>query len=263
MPQSVREEVFVSYSHKDKKWLDEVLTHLKPYLRSSSITVWSDRQIQPGSKWLKEIQLALARTKVAVLLPLARMRQTRDDAWVRICKAIEDATGELRVVSRPDQRHGSKLLRDLERSIACGMLRRSRIVILVHRTLQKERRLKVAESYSRARLIAGIMLSDEYRKRTVKGAGRRDWQQDFATVATPALVAVAHSLDRSASAQAIVLELCDGLAAALRLRLTWPANPEEANDLKNAIYTACLDATTFESDDVVVELKKLRVVGPT
>lgn len=63
-----RDQVFISYSHKDKRWLDDLLTHLKPYLRDGSITYWSDRQIQPGSEWLSEIRSALIRTKVAVLL---------------------------------------------------------------------------------------------------------------------------------------------------------------------------------------------------
>ena len=63
-----RDQVFISYSHNDKRWLDDLLTHLKPYLRDGSITSWSDRQIQPGSEWLSEIRSALIKTKVAVLL---------------------------------------------------------------------------------------------------------------------------------------------------------------------------------------------------
>ena len=39
------EQVFISYSHKDKKWLDNLDTHLKPYLHGSSIVSWSDQQI--------------------------------------------------------------------------------------------------------------------------------------------------------------------------------------------------------------------------
>ena len=63
-----RGEVFISYSHKDERWLSEMQTHLKPYLRNRSVTAWSDRQIVPGSKWFSEIQDALTRTSVAVLL---------------------------------------------------------------------------------------------------------------------------------------------------------------------------------------------------
>lgn len=61
-------QVFISYSHTDKKWRDDLDTHLKPYLRGGLIVSWSDQQIAPGSEWFKEIQTALANSKVAVLL---------------------------------------------------------------------------------------------------------------------------------------------------------------------------------------------------
>jgi TIR domain len=63
-----RDQVFISYSHQDRRWRATLDTHLKPYLRDGSITIWSDKQINPGSKWLGEIKAALTDTKVAVLL---------------------------------------------------------------------------------------------------------------------------------------------------------------------------------------------------
>jgi hypothetical protein len=63
----MRDQVFISYSHRDKKLMEELHTHLKPYVRSG-ITVWSDQQIASGSKWFDEIKVALAKTSVAVLL---------------------------------------------------------------------------------------------------------------------------------------------------------------------------------------------------
>jgi hypothetical protein len=65
---AVRDQVFISYSHNDERSRGELVTHLKPYLRSGTITAWSDRQIQAGSKWFSEIKAALARTSVAVML---------------------------------------------------------------------------------------------------------------------------------------------------------------------------------------------------
>ena len=64
----IHDQVFICYSHKDKRWLDDLQDHLKPYVRNGSVTAWSDKQIAPGSKWFPEIKRALACTKVAVLL---------------------------------------------------------------------------------------------------------------------------------------------------------------------------------------------------
>jgi tetratricopeptide (TPR) repeat protein len=61
-------KVFISYSHKDNQWRDDLETHLKPYLRVGSLTSWSDKQIQAGSEWLTEIKTALASCNIAVLL---------------------------------------------------------------------------------------------------------------------------------------------------------------------------------------------------
>jgi len=61
----VRDQVFICYSRKDKKWLDELQTHLRPY---RSVTTWSDEKITPGAEWFVKIKESLARTKVGVLL---------------------------------------------------------------------------------------------------------------------------------------------------------------------------------------------------
>ena len=63
-----RDQVFISYSHEDTKWREDLEKHLKPYLRAGSISSWSDKQISPGSQWFTEIKSTLAQTKVAVLL---------------------------------------------------------------------------------------------------------------------------------------------------------------------------------------------------
>jgi hypothetical protein len=61
-------QVFISYSHKDTRWRDDLMTHLKPYLREGTISAWSDKKLKPGSKWFDEINATLADAKVAVLL---------------------------------------------------------------------------------------------------------------------------------------------------------------------------------------------------
>ncbi|MGA2706281.1 MAG: toll/interleukin-1 receptor domain-containing protein [Isosphaeraceae bacterium] len=68
MPTTKRDKVFISYSHKDQRFLDDLRAHLKPLERAGRVSAWSDKRIQPGSQWFDEIQKALASTKVAVLL---------------------------------------------------------------------------------------------------------------------------------------------------------------------------------------------------
>jgi GAF domain-containing protein len=66
-----KDRVFISYSHKDKKFVEELLTHLKPLERAGRVSAWSDKQIQPGAKWLDEIRESLAASRVAVMMVTA------------------------------------------------------------------------------------------------------------------------------------------------------------------------------------------------
>ncbi|MEO0683505.1 MAG: TIR domain-containing protein [Cyanobacteria bacterium J06649_11] len=63
-----RTRIFISYSHKDREWLERIKHMLNPAIRGHKIDIWDDTRIQPGSNWRNEIQEALAITGVAVLM---------------------------------------------------------------------------------------------------------------------------------------------------------------------------------------------------
>jgi len=66
--QQERTLVFISYSHRDREWLEKLRTMLRPLERNRKITVWADTAINVGQRWLDEIRGALRSTKVALFL---------------------------------------------------------------------------------------------------------------------------------------------------------------------------------------------------
>ena len=62
------QSIFISYSHKDARWLDEVKTHLKPLERYYGIDEWDDQKLRTSDRWKVEISKALNNATIAVLL---------------------------------------------------------------------------------------------------------------------------------------------------------------------------------------------------
>jgi hypothetical protein len=63
-----KHSIFISYSHKDVNWLDEVKTHLKPLERYYGIDEWDDKKLRSSDKWKDEISKALNNATIAILL---------------------------------------------------------------------------------------------------------------------------------------------------------------------------------------------------
>ena len=64
----LRDAIFVSYSHYDRKWLEQLQKHLSPLLRNEEVILWADTRIEPGQRWREEIRRAIKKAKVGVLL---------------------------------------------------------------------------------------------------------------------------------------------------------------------------------------------------
>jgi internalin A len=60
--------IFVSYSHKDERLLNELKTHLSPLRRLNLIETWDDRSIEAGEDWREEISANLERADIILLL---------------------------------------------------------------------------------------------------------------------------------------------------------------------------------------------------
>lgn len=60
--------VFVSYARADSAYLSRVLVHLRPLERSGRIDLWHDGKLAPGRPWRPELDRALMRASVAVLI---------------------------------------------------------------------------------------------------------------------------------------------------------------------------------------------------
>jgi hypothetical protein len=142
-------QVFVSYSHSNKRWLERLQVHLKPLVRAGGIDLWDDTHIGVGTDWKADIKKSLATAQVAivlvsaeflasdfihdvelpVLLEGARRRGTRIlPVILSHCLYAESELGRFQAINAPDQpleqlpkAKQNKILRDLARAIAAGL----------------------------------------------------------------------------------------------------------------------------------------------
>jgi len=60
--------LFISYSHRDERLRDQLITHLSPLKRRGLIQTWHDRMIGPGENWRHAIDENLERAAIVLLL---------------------------------------------------------------------------------------------------------------------------------------------------------------------------------------------------
>ena len=63
----VKRTLFISYSHHDLEWLEQLKKFLKG-LEDQDVALWDDRQIKASVRWREEIERALTAAKAALLL---------------------------------------------------------------------------------------------------------------------------------------------------------------------------------------------------
>ena len=69
--------IFISYSHKDEKWKNRLVKHLGVLHNQDLLELWDDRQIVAGQEWSQEIQKAMDRASIAILLISAHSLTSR------------------------------------------------------------------------------------------------------------------------------------------------------------------------------------------
>src|SRR6266699_792219 len=92
-------KIFFCYARKDKKLRDELEKHLEPLKHSGQITVWHDREIQPGMEWKREIDRHLITSDIVLLLISPNFMNSDYCYNLEMKKALERRkAGKVRVI---------------------------------------------------------------------------------------------------------------------------------------------------------------------
>ncbi len=63
-----RDSLFISYSHSNISYVNDLKRHFKNLERTHGIELWDDSKIRVGELWKEEIKAAMARAKVAIFI---------------------------------------------------------------------------------------------------------------------------------------------------------------------------------------------------
>jgi tetratricopeptide (TPR) repeat protein len=88
-----RTHLFVSYSHRDQVWLDQIRGTFASEKRNFRIGYWDDGELSPGGFWRQEVLKAIEHAKVALLLVSPNFLQSRfimQEEVPRILQAVDD-----------------------------------------------------------------------------------------------------------------------------------------------------------------------------
>ena len=103
---ATRELCLFSFSHADAAWRNRLLVLLKPFVRQGRIQVWADPSIKVGEVWRREIDSALVRARVAVVLLTNSLLASEFITTIEIPRLLRASRdGELTLIVVPIQRH--------------------------------------------------------------------------------------------------------------------------------------------------------------
>ncbi len=82
-----------------EKSLNELKTHMAPFVRNGEIDVWDDKKIEAGDQWKTEIENALEHAKAAVLLISPHFLASEFITRIEIPALLKkSASGECRIL---------------------------------------------------------------------------------------------------------------------------------------------------------------------
>ena len=96
--------VFISYSHKDEEYKNQLIAHLSGLVRNKIIHLWDDRQIKIGDSWDATIKNKLEESDVAIFLISSDFLSSSYINEVEIKKTLErHSKGEILLIPVPGQ----------------------------------------------------------------------------------------------------------------------------------------------------------------
>jgi small GTP-binding protein len=98
-------KIFISYSHKDETFKDELVTMLAGLQRRGIVDAWNDRRIEAGDEWYKSIQDAMDDCDLALLLvspDYLASRFIQEDEQPKLLKSREEMKARVMpIIIRP------------------------------------------------------------------------------------------------------------------------------------------------------------------
>mgnify|MGYP003455350402 CR=1 FL=1 len=99
-----KSEIFISYSHKDTKYKDLLVPHLKVYAQQNNANFWDDTMIGHG-EWKKQIEEALKRSNIAIFLVSDNFLSSdfiiNNELPTILTKAVGEGTKVVVIIVRP------------------------------------------------------------------------------------------------------------------------------------------------------------------